>query len=142
MGQSYWFECEKCGYRAKISGRADCGLNFFVQTVLCQDCRELYDAVTRLRVPDESRMKLAGKPTIWRRPGTLNQHHSLDVPPTFQSLLNRLPYAGVKRYRWVHFPLQCPVSAWHQIQNWDEPGKCPRCGVFLERNALPYRIWE
>ena len=54
MGRSYWFECPKCGYRAKVSGRADRGLSFFVQTILCRDCRELYDAVTRLRVPDES----------------------------------------------------------------------------------------
>ena len=34
----------------KSSGRADRGLSFFVQTILCRDCRELYDAVTRLRV--------------------------------------------------------------------------------------------
>ena len=53
MGRSYWFECPKCGYRAKVSGRADRGLSFFVQTILCRDCRELYDAVIRLRVPDE-----------------------------------------------------------------------------------------
>ena len=53
MGRSYWFECPKCGYRAKVSGRADQGLTFFVQTILCCDCRELYDAVTRLKVPDE-----------------------------------------------------------------------------------------
>jgi hypothetical protein len=30
MGRSYWFECPKCGYRAKVSGRADRGLSFFV----------------------------------------------------------------------------------------------------------------
>ena len=53
MGRSYWFECPKCGYRARVSGRADQGLSFVVQTILCCDCRELYDAVTRLKVPDE-----------------------------------------------------------------------------------------
>ena len=53
MGRSYCFECPTCGYRAKVSGRADRGLTFFVQTILCLDCRQLYDAVTRLRVPDE-----------------------------------------------------------------------------------------
>jgi hypothetical protein len=52
MGRSYWFECPKCGYRAKVSGRADRGLTLFVQTILCSDCRQLYDAVTRLRVAD------------------------------------------------------------------------------------------
>ena len=53
MGRSYWFECAKCGYRAKVSGRADRGITFFVHTILCRDCRELYDAVTRLRLADE-----------------------------------------------------------------------------------------
>ena len=58
MGRSYWFECVKCGYRAKVSGRADRGLNFFVQTILCRDCRELYDAITRVKIPDEFGLSL------------------------------------------------------------------------------------
>jgi transcription elongation factor Elf1 len=50
MGRSYWFECARCGYRAKVSGRVDRGFNFFVQTIVCRDCKELYDAVTRIKV--------------------------------------------------------------------------------------------
>ena len=51
MGRSYWFECARCGYRAKVSGREDRGRTFFVQTEFCRDCRELYDAVSRALVP-------------------------------------------------------------------------------------------
>src|ERR1700674_5874389 len=54
MGRSYWFECPRCGYRAKVSGRADRGFNFSVQSIVCRDCKELYDAVTRARIPDQS----------------------------------------------------------------------------------------
>jgi len=140
MGRSYWFECLKCGYRAKVSGRADRGLNFFVQTILCRDCKELYDAVTRVRVPAEAatREPSAGlrrvKSANLRRPGS--------VPPSFQSVLNRLPGTGVKRSGWLQFKVQCPVSALHRVQLWNEPDQCPRCGICLEKNALPFRIWE
>jgi hypothetical protein len=140
MGRSYWFECPKCGYRAKVSGRADRGLSFFVQTILCRDCKDLYDAVTRLRVPDES----AG----WGRLGgsqmtrILNSQRGLRVPPAFQAALNRLPQTGVKHFKWLSFKIQCPVSAVHRVRSWSEPDRCPRCGVFLEKSALPYRLWD
>src|SRR5215831_14184587 len=58
VGRSYWFECSKCGYRTKVAGRADRGLSFFVQTIVCRDCKELYDAVSRVKVPDESGLRL------------------------------------------------------------------------------------
>jgi ribosomal protein S27AE len=139
MGRSYWFECPRCGYRAKVSGREDRGLTFFVQTILCHDCRELYDAVTRLRVPDDS---IGGGALAGWRWGRLNPKRSLSAPPSFQALLSRLPQTGVKRFRWLPFKLQCPVSAIHQVRSWKDPDKCPRCGVFLEKSALPYRLWE
>lgn len=142
MGRSYWFECGKCGYRAKVSGRADRGLDFFVQTILCRDCRELYDAVTRLRVPDESRWGWPHPAGSWRRVKLSKLHPDASRPPSFQSVLNRLPYAGVRRFRWVQFGLRCPVSPRHRVQCWNEPDRCPRCGLYLEKNALPYRIWD
>jgi hypothetical protein len=139
MGRSYWFECSRCGYRARISGRADSGLQCFIQTIVCRDCKELYDAVTRLKVPDE----LSGSISGWR----LKQGRPLNTgktngPPSFQSVLNRLPYSGIKRFKWLKFKLQCPVSAAHRVQSWNDPDKCPRCGIHLEKNTLPYRIWE
>ena len=140
MGRSYWFECPTCAYRAKVSGRADRGLSFSVQTILCQDCRELYDAVIRLRVPDEfggrgdfGRLRKAGMPRTLR---------DMTTPPTFQAVLNRLPLTGVSRFKWVPFKPQCPVSAIHRVRSWNDPDRCPRCGLYLEKNALPYRLWD
>jgi hypothetical protein len=140
MGRSYWFECPKCGYRAKVSGRADQGLSFSVQTILCRDCRELYDAVIRLRVPDE--FEGLGSLAGWRRGRPLNPYRSIKSPPGFQSVVNRLPQTGVKRCRWLTFKIQCPVSALHRVQSWNEPDRCPRCGIYLEKSALPYRLWD
>jgi transcription elongation factor Elf1 len=140
MGRSYWFECPNCGYRANVSGRADRGLSFCVQTILCRDCRELYDAVVRIRIPDQP-----GAPGLsagLRQAKSSNLSRSLSIPPTFQSAVNRLPYTGVKRFRWLPFKIQCPVSARHRVQAWDEPDQCPRCGIYLEKNVLPFRIWD
>ena len=140
MGRSYWFECAKCGYRAKVSGRADQGLSFCVQTILCRECKELYDAVTRLKLPDEpgGLVSVAGMHKA-RFPKPRPQ---LTAPPTFQSALNRLPLAGVPRARWLPFKIQCPVSAAHRVRSWNDPDQCPKCGIFLEKSALPYRLWD
>ena len=140
MGRSYWFECPRCGYRAKVSGRPDRGLSFFVQTILCRDCKELYDAVTRLRVPDET--MASGHRIGWGRPKSPHLRGTPSVPPSFQAVLNRLPNFGARPSRWLQFKLQCPVSASHRVQAWNEPDRCPRCGIYLEKNALPFRIWE
>jgi len=139
MGRSYWFECPKCGYRAKVSGREDRGLTFFVQTLLCRDCKELHDAVTRLKVPYAPLG--AGGLGGWRWP-KLNPQGNLRAPPLFQSVLGRLPPTGVKRFQWLSFKLQCPVSPIHRVRDWNDPDKCPKCGVYLEKGALPYRLWD
>ena len=137
MGRSYWFECSKCGYRTKVSGGADRGLNFFVQTILCRDCRELYDAVTRLKVPASGPEQSfsASSRIAWER-------LQLKVAPSFMAVLNRLPAKGVKQFRWLDFKFKCPVSTFHRVQGWHDPGKCPRCGAYLEKNAVPYRLWD
>jgi hypothetical protein len=142
MGRSYWFECARCGYRAKVSGKADRGLNVFVQTIVCRDCRELYDAVTWLRVPEDMRLGFPGKPSGLRRLAPLSRQIAGNKPPSFQSALNRLQYRGVKHFKWLIFRTQCPVSPHHRVQSWNEPDKCPRCGLHLEKGALLYRIWD
>ena len=139
MGRTYWFECSRCGYRAKAAGRADRGLDFFVQTIVCLDCKELYDAVTRLRVPAEAQTQR--QLSAWRLKSA-NSRWITTPAPSFQAALNRLPQTGVKRFRWLHFKMQCPVSAIHRVEAWNDPDKCPRCGIYLEKNALPYRIWD
>jgi hypothetical protein len=140
MGRTYWFECGKCGYRAKVSGRSDRGLNFGVQTIACRDCRQLHDAVNRLRVPNESH-ELSLPLSLRRNPLEL-KNQTLTAPPSLDSALNRLPYKGVRSFKWVKFKPVCPVTAWHRVEEWKDPGKCPRCGLFLEKNAIPFRIWD
>jgi ribosomal protein S27AE len=137
MGRLYLFECEKCGYRVKVAGGAAEGLEFAVQTVLCHQCRELHDVVTSLKVPwppaagDASagaKLKVKAKPA--------------KAAPAFDAVVNRLPLTGRMRTRWRDFKPACPVSASHRIREWNQPDKCPRCGVFLERSAIPFRQWD
>ena len=117
-------------------------MNFAVQTILCQDCKELFDAITRLRVPNEpsfaSSFRLGNNNAL--RPLFSSGHATR--PPSFQVVANRLPQFALSQFKWVHFNLQCPTSSVHRVQSWSEPGKCPRCGVYLDKHALPYKIWE
>ncbi len=140
MGRSYWFECPKCGYRAKVSGRADRGLRFAVQTILCCDCKELYDAVIRLKVSDDG----GGLGTFGglRKTRFQKAHPRIANPPPFLAVLNRLPPKGPNRLKWLPFNLECPVSAIHRVRSWNDPDFCPKCGIYLEKSALPYRLWE
>src|SRR6266850_2464404 len=116
MGRSYWFECSKCGYRAKVSGGSDRGLHFYVHTVSCQDCKQLYDAVTRLKVSDDPRSKTML--STWRWPESNDDRRHPANAPTFESVLNRLLFAGIKRFKWLNLKLQCPVSSSHRVQRW------------------------
>lgn len=134
MGRSYCFECSKCGYRAKVSGKRDEGLNLRVETISCRECKKLYDAVTRWRVFPAPRHQTPGS--------ALGEGWREGAPPGFETALNRLRYGGLSRARWVRFPLCCPVSAHHKVRAWTHPGKCPRCGLPLERDGMPFRIWE
>lgn len=136
MGRSYLFECEKCSYKAIVSGGADEGYEFHVQTTMCRDCRILFDAVVRLRVPDGG-LKI---PNELQRFRSRKSPHG--TPPSFETVVNRLPPMGIKRFKWAQFKIHCPVSLAHRVQAWNEPGKCPRCGTFLDKSALPFRHWE
>jgi len=137
MGRSYWFECSKCGYRAKVSGRTDRGVSLVVQTIVCQDCKELYDAVTRMRVSEEVGNYKGFNPL---EPG--GSVTGAKRPPTFLAALNRLNVIGGRKFKWLQFAAQCPVASFHRVKPWKEPDRCPRCGIYLEKNALPYRIWD
>jgi len=142
MGRSYWFECGKCGYRAKVSGRSDRGVDAHVQTIVCHDCKQLYDAVTRFKIPDGNQPKTESLGKGLTRPATLGSPWSVTLRPSFDYILNKLPYTGVRQFRWMSFKPQCPVSATHRVQKWNERDKCPRCGSYLERSPLPFRIWD
>ena len=121
MGRTYLFECSKCGYRARVSGGADSGRHVSVQTILCADCKELYDAV------------IAFKPLSRRE-----SHQK--IPPKFAVLVNRLPPHGVRQ--WIKFKPACPLSSRHRIRLWKQPDKCPKCGSYLDPGPIPFRRWD
>lgn len=142
MGRTFVFECPKCQYRACVSGGADEGFQLAVQTILCQQCKELHDAVVRLRVPWTPPLRRGWPlPTLWSRL-TPQSSQTPRHPPTFLQALNRLWPRGVRHSRWIEFPLVCPKGAWHSVRPWSRPDCCPKCGVLMEQNALPYRLWD
>ena len=120
MGRMYFFECSECGYRACVSGGTDRGEHLAVQTVLCANCRELYDAVVEFEASRKG-----------NNPKTV---------PGFAVLLNRLPPHGARK--WIKLQLTCPVSPLHCVRVWKQPDKCPKCGVHLELDGMPFRIWD
>ncbi len=122
MGKTYQFECELCQYRAKVSGGADAGVDCEVQTVVCRDCRELFDVFTRVRRRASTSVKL------------MPLHP--EIPPL------QLRSVPAKPPGWKSLEPACPVSASHRIENWQDPGRCPRCGCYLEKSGLPFRIWD
>ena len=136
------FECSRCGYRAKVSGRADRGGLCFVQTIVCKDCKELYDAVVRVKAAEFEPADLRKRAVGPQGPKLGTQPRRPAAPPAFQSVLNRLALPGAKWYRWMDFNLRCPKSATHRIEIWNELDPCPRCGVCLEKHPLAYRIWD
>ena len=95
----------------------------------------LFDCVVRWRVPDTG-LKIFSE--IQR--GRIRKREP-EPPPSFEAALNRLPL-GAGEFKWVAFKLRCAVSPLHRVRAWNEPGKCPRCGNFMEKNALPFRYWD
>jgi len=141
MGRTYVFECSQCGYRVRVSGGADRGFHFAVQTLLCFECKQLYDAVTGFRIAVVSPLK---EPLIRRRFKSLKEAAAKKAarPPTFAEALNRLPPPGAKPFRWLRFKPACPAFPRHRVREWEHPDRCPQCGVVMEQNALPFRIWD
>jgi hypothetical protein len=142
MGRTYLFECPKCGYRSRVSGGGDHGFHFAVQTIVCLDCKELYDAVTELKIVVEPPAVLNTGTALLRREKPVGTRKKIVTPPAFQSALNRLLLTGAKQFRWLSFDAACLISPRHRVQKWNWPGKCPKCGLFLEQSAIPFRIWD
>jgi hypothetical protein len=122
MGKTYVFECGLCHYRAKISGGGDSGVDCEVQTIACRDCRELFDVFRRARRQSAPAAKF--KPS-----------HP-EIPPV------ALPGSPARANGWQEFKLACPVNRKHLVEPWNDPGRCPRCGNYLEKNGLPFRLWD
>ena len=138
MGRTYLFECAKCAYRVTVAGGCESGRQLAVQTIQCLDCRELHDAVTAVKLPAPgSNLK------HWKlKPTPFAPGPSEETPPKFADALNFLALGNSKRCRWMNYKLACPVSSRHRIRIWQQPGKCPKCGVFLEGSGTPFKVWD
>lgn len=132
MGRTYLFECPLCQYRAKISGGADSGLHCAIQTVVCRDCRELYDVFVRQR-------QFADAKEMIKFPGFFRP----EIPPVVLQESSFTPSREpARRLIWKEFEMTCPVEPKHFVEAWKDPGRCPRCGTFLEQSGLPFRLWD
>jgi len=59
------FRCPDCGYAVEISGGLDYGFTGVTQTILCKECKELYDISLEVRAPEMcAKEHEEGKP--WR----------------------------------------------------------------------------
>jgi hypothetical protein len=125
VGKTFHFECPLCQYRAKVSGGADAGLHCAVQTVLCRDCRELLDVFTRRR-------HAAGADAKNKFPGFFRP----EIPPTV------LRDGKKTRLVWQEFAPACPHEPKHFVEVWKDPGRCPRCGCYMEKQGLAFRVWD
>ncbi len=133
MGKTFHFHCTQCSYRASISGGADGGLNCDVQTILCRECRELFDVFTRVRRV-VGRKEFALKFSAFTRP---------EIPPVIlRDSLFALKPAKPRQFEWQKMKLACPAVAKHFVEAWKHPGHCPRCHAFMEQEGLSLRVWE
>jgi len=132
VARTYSFECPICQYRAKISGGADSGRHCEIQTVVCRDCRHLFDVFVRQR-------RRADAADLVRFPG----FYRPEIPPVILGDSSVNPGAvRPARLIWRDLKLACPVDAAHFVEPWRDPGRCPRCGNFLEKNGMPFRLWD
>jgi hypothetical protein len=132
VGRTYLFECPQCQYRAKISGGADSGVHCEIQTVICRDCRELFDVFTRL-------CRRADAVDVIKFPA----FHRPEIPPV---LLRDSPVNGRRAAPrplvWHNYKLACPVGPKHFVEPWNDPARCPRCGNFMANLGLPFRLCD
>jgi len=130
MGRSYLLQCAKCDYRAVVAGGVAEGYDLKVQTIHCRDCRTLADCVIAIRSN--------AAPRLWKQLDLVPE----EIQPNLTQALNRLPPSPSKGRRWVTFTLVCPADSYHRVEPWTAPGRCPKCKAYLERGALPYRVWD
>ena len=125
MGKTYLFECGLCHYRVKVSGGSDAGVDCHTQTLLCHDCRELFDVFTRVR----------------RQSSPVGKFQALhpEIPPA------ALAGSPARKKSWEAAGLTCPMEhdqIKHRVEAWKSPGRCPRCGSFMEKMGMAFRVWD
>jgi hypothetical protein len=133
VGRTFHYQCTQCRYRARISGGTDSGRDCDVQTIICRECRELFDVFTRVR-------RVAGQNESAKN---FSAFVRVEIPPVIlQHSLFAQKRAAPRRFEWQKIKLECPVAAKHFVEAWKDPGRCPRCHAFMEAEGLPFRVWE
>jgi hypothetical protein len=147
MGRTFQFECPQCQYQARVGGGADAGINCVVQTIVCLDCRQLFDVFIRLRSREGKEEPAPVE--VKAKSGRNLLHARVNIPPFYLMenpwiafALGRRSSDPPKERQWAEVKPVCPVAASHRIQFWKTPGRCPRCGNYLEKNGLHFRLWE
>jgi hypothetical protein len=130
MGRTYVFHCSRCGYQAQVSGGREEGFHCVTQTVACSDCKALHEVAVKLRVA-------AALPALKSNVRPRKELLPSPIDPTKILLFGEPP-----RTKWVIQKPGCPVAKNHRVTIWTAPGKCPRCGNFMERTVLPFRVWD
>jgi len=146
MGRTFQFECPQCHYRAVVSGGADRGVHCAVQTILCRDCHQLFDVLTRIR---QGADHVEASPAQTKSART-RLPDGVVIPPLrlIENSWNDFspgprPAVALRPQVWTEVKPACPAADFHRIEFWNEPGRCPRCGNYLEKNsALPRRLWD
>jgi hypothetical protein len=151
----YRFDCQKCNYSARACGGEVMGRGFLARTIICLDCREIYDVVSALTRPCQGLpSELIGGND--RRPVVVppsqlaviaDQLNLLTtVLPAARKLVlyreSAVPFANLMTPHSVKIRLLCPVNSQHRIRLWKESTTCPRCHDILVRSPIPYRIWD
>jgi hypothetical protein len=108
-----------------------------VQTIACLDCRELYDVYTRLHRYEPP----IGPMPRFKQPPAIPPAVLVEQPTRHFDGSPR-PAATLPPLIWEDIKLVCPRSTKHRVEAWRDPGRCPRCGVYLEKNGFPWRLWD
>jgi len=99
---------------------------------LCRECRQLYDVYLKVR-------RRAGAMAKVKFPGFFRP----EIPPVVLRESTSRPATGqTPKLVWQKFTPMCPVDAKHKVEVWKEPGRCPRCGCFMEKGGFPFRSWD
>jgi hypothetical protein len=124
-----------------VAGGGSEGSWFSVQTIVCESCKELHDAVVTFKRPLPPLEEPNLISTLKNR-SPLKRLAGPGRAPRLSTLLHQLPPGGATDYRWFKFAPACPVSTKHRVKEWRNPGKCPKCGWFLDCSPLPFRTWD
>ena len=154
MTQTFRYDCPRCGYTCKCCGGKASHSTFLTETVICEDCRKIYDVVTSIRLPITpflmSKLKCEGgrlelsEQVIAELEGTISLPSDM-LPCNGRIVLHRTDTAPLPRglgRRWFTVKKACPEMSLHRLKSWKSPCRCPRCNDWLERCLLPSKILD